>query len=111
MDNPENLSIMGGCVVSNNIINGTGKLKWCVRDESANPVDSGWRFFSNIDTDEYLEDAKNMSIWNFDKIVEIEPAVLLIHDMPAGTDVALISDGNRKFFIHSKTGLEVSASE
>lgn len=43
----------GGCVVSNNIINKKGVLKWCVRDESLNPVDNGWRFLSDIDTEDF----------------------------------------------------------
>lgn len=28
---------MGGSVVSNNILNGKGKLKWCVRAHSPDP--------------------------------------------------------------------------
>lgn len=35
----------GGCIVSKNILDGNGKLKWLVRDESVNSVDNGWRFF------------------------------------------------------------------
>ena len=42
----------GGCVVSRNILSGKGKLKWCIRENSVNEVDNGWRFLSDIDTNE-----------------------------------------------------------
>ena len=48
----------GGCIVSKNIIEGKGQLKWLIREESTSPVDNGWRFFSDIDTNDYLEDPK-----------------------------------------------------
>lgn len=44
----------GGSIVSKNILSHKGKLRWCVREESVNDVDNGWRFFSDIDTEEYL---------------------------------------------------------
>lgn len=101
----------GGCVVSNNIINKKGVLKWCVRDESLNPVDNGWRFLSDIDTEDFLSDPANMSIWSFNTVAEIEPAVLLIYDMPMGTDVTLIQENGRKFFVYTETGEQVVFAE
>ena len=50
----------GGSIVSKNILSHKGKLRWCVREESVNDVDNGWRFFSDIDTEEYLSKADNM---------------------------------------------------
>lgn len=35
----------GACIVSKNIINETGKLKWMLREQSIDAVDNGWRFF------------------------------------------------------------------
>ena len=101
----------GGCVVSNNIINKKGVLKWCVRDESLNPVDNGWRFLSDIDTEDLLRDPANMSIWSFNTVAEIEPAVLLIYDMPMGTDVTLIQENGRKFFVYTEIGEQVVFAE
>lgn len=107
----KHLNNFGGCVVSNNIINKKGMLKWCVREPSLNQVDNGWRFFSDIDTEDFLNDAKNMSIWNFESIVEIEPAILGIYNMPIGTDITLMHKGKKKFFIDTETGEEVRGTE
>ena len=43
-------SSFGACMVSRNIYEGKGKLKWCVREVSVREVDNGWRFLSDIDT-------------------------------------------------------------
>lgn len=97
----------GGCVVSKNIILGKGILKWCVREKSINSNDNGWRFFSNIDTDEYLNDANNMTICDFNTVANIEPAVLAIYLLPVGTDIELITSNGRKKFIDNNTGNEI----
>jgi hypothetical protein len=49
----------GGSVVSKNILNGKGKLKWCIREKPLNDFDNGWRFLSDIDTDEFLSNPNN----------------------------------------------------
>ena len=98
------VSSFGGCVVSKNIYNKTGKLKWCIREESIRDADNGWRFFSDIDTDEYLADSKNMCVCMFETIIDIEPAVLAIYDMPVGTEVTLLQEGKKKFFVDTNTG-------
>ena len=69
---------LGGCVVSKNILEKRGRLKWCFREESVNNIDNGWRFLSEIDTDEFLADSKNMVICDWGTIFEIEPAIALI---------------------------------
>ena len=97
----------GGCVVSNNIINKNGNLKWCMREKSLNKADNGWRFLSDMDTEEFLNDATNMSVWDFNTIVEIEPAILLIYNMPIGTDIMLSCEDGKKFFVETATGKKV----
>lgn len=94
---------LGGSVVSKNILNGNGKLKWCIKDCPINEFDNGWRFLSDIDTDEFLEDPSNMTICDWNTIVEIEPAVIGIFDMPIGTDITLIYEDNKKYFIDTDT--------
>ena len=40
----------GGCLVSRDIIDGRGHIKWARREKSVNPVDNGWRILSDADT-------------------------------------------------------------
>ncbi len=105
----KNLSL-GGCVVSKNILNGKGKLKWCIRETSVNDLDNGWRFLSSIDTDVFLSDASNMAVCDWSTIITIEPAVMAIYHLPIGTDIMLVEENNIKKFYYTDTGDEVRLS-
>jgi len=104
MDNMKNL---GGVIISKNIIEKNGLLKWCIREEPMNINDNGWRFFSDIDTEEYLADTQNLAVYNWESVFEIEPAIGLIFDMSIGTELTLIYDGEKKFFVDSNTGKRI----
>ena len=94
----------GGSIVSKNILSHKGKLRWCVREESVNDVDNGWRFFSDIDTEEYLGKADNMCICDFNTVANIEPAIITIYNCKVGTDIELVEENGKKFFLDSNTG-------
>lgn len=64
------ISNAGGSIVSKNILSHKGKLRWCVREEAINDVDNGWRFFADIDTEEYLSKADNMCICDFNTVAK-----------------------------------------
>ncbi|MCR6108675.1 DUF2185 domain-containing protein [Salipaludibacillus agaradhaerens] len=98
---------LGGSVVSNNILKGVGKLKWCIKEAPADGLDNGWRFLSDSDTEEFLADVSNMSICDWGTVVEIEPAIMSIFDMPVGTDITLIRENNKMYFVHTDSGEEV----
>ena len=44
----------GACLVSKNIYEKKGKLKWCVRENSTRDIDNGWRFQADIDNEEFF---------------------------------------------------------
>ena len=94
----------GACMVSKNIYENKGALKWCIREESSRDTDNGWRFLSDIDTDDYLSNNDNWCILAFETVIEIEPAVLAIYDMPIGTELTLLHEGKRKTFVDTNTG-------
>lgn len=79
----------GACLVSRSIMDGTGQLTWLVRDPAKKPDDTGWRFFSNTDTDETLADPSNLEVRDFTAVAEIEPAILAIQHLPVGADLHL----------------------
>lgn len=95
---------MGGSVVSKNILQKKGRLKWCFREQSVNNIDNGWRFLSEIDTEDYLADVSNMVVCDWGTIFELEPAIAPIFDMPVGTELTLIDRGQGKFFVFTETG-------
>ena len=98
---------LGGSVVSNHILENKAKLKWVFREDAVDELDNGWRFLSEIDTEEYLSNPENMSVCDWSTIVEIEPAVLLIYDMPIGTELTLIYESEQRYFIDTNTGRQI----
>ncbi len=95
---------LGGCIITRSLYEDTSKLKWIFREEPVNPADNGWRALGDTDTEDYINISGNNVVVDFDKLVEIEPAVLAIYDMPVGTDLEY--DSQRKVFIDSNTGKE-----
>lgn len=95
---------LGGSVVSKNILDRKENLKWCIKESPINRLDNGWRFLSDIDTDEFLENPSNMVICDWGTIMELEPAVMSIFNMPQGTDITLINENGKKYFIDTNTG-------
>lgn len=93
----------GGCIVSKNIIEGKGKIKWVFREESVNENDNGWRFFSDIDDDQYVNDANNLIVCDYNTVANIEPALISIYLFPVGTDFEFIIKDNKKYFLNNST--------
>ena len=89
---------LGGCIVTKSLLEGTSRLRWLFREDSCNPADNGWRAIG----DEYLDDVRNSVVVDFDRLVEIEPAVLAVYDLPVGTDLEF--DGENRVFRDSETG-------
>lgn len=99
---------LGASIVSNNILENKANIKWILREDSVDELDNGWRFLSEIDTEEYLSHAENMSICDWSTIVEIEPAVLSIFNMPIGTELTIIYEDERVYFLDSNSGQKLS---
>ena len=99
---------LGASIVSNNILENKANIKWILRENSVNELDNGWRFLSEIDTEEYLSHAENMSVCDWSTILEIEPAVLSIFNMPIGTELTIIYEDERVCFLDTITGQKLS---
>ena len=97
----------GGVMITKSIYQGTSKLKWFFREESVNQSDNGWRAIGDSDTQEYLDNTENSMVVDFNTLANIEPAVLSVYDMPAGTDLEFCSDDTGKYFVDTNTGKRI----
>lgn len=100
----------GGVVITKSIYQGTSKLKWFFREKSVNPSDNGWRAIGDNDTQEYLDNPENSMVVDFNTLASIEPAVLLVYDMPAGTDLEFCQDDTGKYFVDANTGNRIKSN-
>lgn len=101
----------GACLVSKNVLSGAGRIKWMVREESRAPADNGWRIFSDIDTSEYLHDADNLAIADFNSVCELEPALIGIWDLPVGSDLQVVDEGRGIEIVDTATGQPVPTDQ
>ena len=94
------------------LFNGEGKLKWIFREKSVDPkIDTGWRFISDIDGTDDVNDPDNLIICDFNFIANLEPAVLGVYGMPVGTDLQLVIENGERKFYDNLTGKQIQVSE
>ncbi|PKI90578.1 DUF2185 domain-containing protein [Actinomycetales bacterium SN12] len=106
---PEFVPNAGGSIVSTNVLQGVAPIRWAFREPQANPVDNGWRFLSAIDGDEYLNSPGNMQVADFNRVVEIEPAVLPLLHLPVGSDIEIARDADGRItLIDPSTGRPIN---
>lgn len=95
----------GGTIVTKSLLSGASKLKWLFRQEGGQG--NGWVAFGDRDTQEYVNDAQNLTIVDFNTLIDIEPAAANVFYMPMGSDLEFRSDKTGKYFVDTKTGKEI----
>lgn len=60
-------------------------VRFMYREESDNPQDSGWRFFSGDETDDFVNNPDNIGIYDIKTIIEIDKAIVPYLDSPYGS--------------------------
>jgi hypothetical protein len=102
---PDYVRNSGASIVSKNILDRRGRVRWAVREPQENPSDNGWRFFSELDDEAYLSDPSNLLVASFNTVADIEPAVIPILNMPVGTDLVIDRDDHGRIrFYDNVTG-------
>ncbi|MDH3673170.1 MAG: DUF2185 domain-containing protein [Gammaproteobacteria bacterium] len=59
------------------------KVKFMYRESPSGPSDSGWHFFCGEEPQEYVDDPNNSGTYPLSLIVEIDPCVASLLDIPA----------------------------
>lgn len=104
---PEFIPKAGACLASKNVLSRAGRVRWMLRVPSKAPADNGWRIFSDIDSQEYLADPKNLQVTDFNAVCALEPALIGIYDFPVGSDLQIVDDGDGIHVVDTATGQEV----
>ena len=71
---------IGYVIVSNEVMKEGKKIGYCYREEPEDDNDSGWRFFSGEETQEYADEPANFAMYNAISVVEVEPALIDVLD-------------------------------
>ncbi|WP_317931068.1 DUF2185 domain-containing protein [Halioxenophilus sp. WMMB6] len=75
---------IGYVIISSEIVLSGKPVGYFYREEPDNENDSGWRFFSGDESQEFADDPQNFMMYNVSTIVELDPSVAsyLRHEQP-----------------------------
>jgi hypothetical protein len=75
----------GGCIASDMITVDGYPVRFMYREEPDNDVDSGWRFMSGYEDDEYMDDPSNHAVYDVNTIANYDPSIISFLDAPIGS--------------------------
>lgn len=89
-----------GCLATDHITVLGKKVRWCYREEPDGRFpDSGWRFFSGEEADEYVNDLAHTEVYELNTICNYDPDIVPLLTAPCGTAYYRGEDG--KFYVQA----------
>lgn len=67
---------MGGCLATNMITIDGKPVNFMYRENPINPQDSGWRFFSGYEDDDYINNNKNTQVYAVNTIANYDKDII-----------------------------------
>jgi hypothetical protein len=84
----------GSCLASDRVTVAGQRVGFMYRDSPVNDIDSGWRFFSGEETQEYADDPANFALHDVNTIANYDPGIVAHLDAPAFSAFERDSDTN-----------------
>lgn len=84
---------VAGCFATNKITVEGMPVGFMYREEQSEAIDSGWRFFSGTETQDYVDDKRKSDFYPLNTIANYDPAIIPYLDMPEGTELERNEDG------------------
>jgi hypothetical protein len=78
---------MGAGFASDHIMVDGRPVGFMYREEPDNDVDSGWRFLSGEESQDYIDSADNLAIYDLNTIANYDPTIIPFLDSPIGTEL------------------------
>lgn len=75
----------GSCFATDMITCGGRKVAFMYREAPDRDIDSGWRFMSGHESDEYMNDPDNLAIYDVNTIANYDPDIVPFLHAPEGS--------------------------
>jgi hypothetical protein len=75
----------GYCIASDRITVHGDRVGFLYRESPSDDVDSGWRFFSGTESQHYVDDPNNMTIYDVNTIANYDPDIVPFLDAEYGS--------------------------
>lgn len=76
---------MGYALAPKQLVENKMKVRFMYREKPDDSSDSGWRFFSGYEDDEYVNNPENIGLFDIKTIAEIDQDVIPLLNNPIGT--------------------------
>ena len=83
---------IGACYATDRITLDGMKVGYMYRDQPNNDVDSGWRFFSGDESQEYADNPDNISIYAVNTICNYDQSIIPFLNAPIGSAFGRVED-------------------
>ena len=87
-------TIKGGCIASDRITVDGQKVGYMYRENPTSETDSGWRFFSGDETDEYTNNPDNFSMFQLNTICNYDIDIIQYLESEIGSEFYRDNNGN-----------------
>ncbi len=78
----------GSCFATDHITVEGHRVGYMYRERPNEDGDSGWRFFSGLESDEYVNNPANLEIYNVNTIANYDPEIIPLLGAPFGSAFA-----------------------
>lgn len=75
----------GGCIATDKITVDGFPVRFMYRESPDNDMDSGWRFMSGFEDDDYMDDPANHAIYDVNTIANYDPSIIPHLRAPEGS--------------------------
>ena len=75
----------GGCIASDKITVDGLPVRFMYKEEPHNAQDSGWRFLSGTESNEYMTNSKNHSVYDVNTVANYDPSIIPLLKSPVGS--------------------------
>ncbi|MFT6746906.1 MAG: hypothetical protein ACJAZ2_001251 [Glaciecola sp.] len=93
----------GGCFATNMITIDGCPVGYMYREQPDNKEDSGWRFFSGTESQEYVDDSTNTQIYDINTIANYDSDIVPYTDLPAGSELERIPNSKEFKLIQNQS--------
>jgi hypothetical protein len=87
---------MRGCIATDSITVDGELVQRMVKETPHSNIDTGWRFFSELEAPDYLDDPDNSDIFAVNTIANFDRAIIPYLSLPVGSELERI-EGTEKF--------------
>jgi hypothetical protein len=85
----------GGCIATDMITVEGYPVRFMYRETPDNDVDSGWRFMSGFEDDDYMEAPGNHGVYDVNTIANCDPSIIPFLDAKAGSAFEKTTESER----------------